>query len=393
MSSLDDQPSTHNTRSAIQIVWSCLFIIFTLAKAMVAHKDHALDTHATGDDAPTQPTTQSNPAGPIVGVDGEPSEMEQALIDRSSPHTSTPDVNEKAKPLTFEWTLTHSYFILMGGFAIRDPEAKGAWIPISRYNIGYQGPWPRFEEADILNLTKGEALAKTIVVLQVIWFVSQLCGRVIQHLAITELEIMTLAYAIICAMLYMLWFSKPYDVQRPIFLDDSSYHPSTPRYEPLEWDDFLVGAWLWPIHSRIVGDHEFSNHFNRTDFWELNAPNLALFISATLFGGIHLLAWNFEFPSQVELMMWRIASLCVSSIPLAFALLMGFSITVIHFLNAKDVDGLLDFLFNTRGYVGFTTQVREDGGGSSKTPYQSFMARSDPWITSTEEIGSCNRRL
>ncbi|KAJ8508651.1 hypothetical protein ONZ45_g9095 [Pleurotus djamor] len=213
----------------------------------------------------------------------------------------------------------------MGGFAIRNPETKGAWDPVS------QGPWPRFEEADILNVTKGEALAKTIVLLQVIWFVSQLCGRVIQRLAITELEIMTLAYATICAMLYMLWFSKPYDVQRPIFLDESSHHPSMPRYETLEFRDFLVGAWLWPVHGRIVGDSDFSFNFD-----EINAQNLALLISATLFGGIHLLAWNFEFPSRLELMAWKIASLCVSLVPVVFSFLVGIFVTLVDFLEKKD---------------------------------------------------------
>ncbi|KAJ8461951.1 hypothetical protein ONZ45_g18109 [Pleurotus djamor] len=374
MSSLDDQCPTHDTRSAIQIMWSCLFIIFTctwtaihlnvpppqvslskwrklwwrimimlwtlmLPEMMVSWATYQWKkAREISANAPTQPTTQSNPPNAMVGVHDEPSEIERALIDKSSPHTSIPDVNEKAKPLTFEWTPTHSYFLLMGGFAIRDPETKGTWIPISWDDIGYQGPWPRFEEADILNLTKGEALAKTLVVLQVIWFVSQLCGRVIQRLAITKLEIMTLAYAIICAMLYMLWFSKPYDVQRPILLDESSYHPSTTEYERLELFHFLAGLWVWPTHSRIVGDSEFSKDFDDTDFWELNAQNLALFISATLFGGIRLLAWNLEFPSHLELMMWRIASF-------------------------------------TRGYVGFTTQVREDGRGSSKTP--SFAAPNE----------------
>ncbi|KAJ8507022.1 hypothetical protein ONZ45_g10565 [Pleurotus djamor] len=373
MSSLDDQPPAHNTRSAIQIVWSCLFILFTctwtaihpnvppagvssskwqklwwrikimlwtlmLPEMMVCWATYqwkqAQKISLEGTIAPlplafcvkliisnysasNQATFQSIPAGHEGGAHSQPAEMERALtlIGKSSPPTSSPDSNEKIQPQA-EWTRTHSYFLLMGGFAVPDSPARLSWKPIRFTDIlRNRCQWPLAQEADILNVTKGEALAKTIVVLQVIWFISQLCGRVAQHLAITELEVMTLAYAIICAMLYVLWFGKPYDVQRPIFLEGPSYHPSTPKSSALRFGHFLLGAWIWTIHGQIVGDTEFSQRFLNGSRRAGKARNLALLISATLFGGIHLLAWNFEFPTRLELLMWRIASFHLVIIP------------------------------------------------------------------------------
>ena len=44
---------------------------------------------------------------------------------------------------------------------------------------------------------------------------------------------------------------------------------------------------------------------------------IALPIVATAFGALHLLAWNFQFPSHIEQLLWRIASLTITGIPAA----------------------------------------------------------------------------
>ncbi|KAJ8514779.1 hypothetical protein ONZ45_g7725 [Pleurotus djamor] len=384
------QTPSQDTRSVIQIIWSCLFIIFTctwtaihpnvpparvssskwrklwwrikimlwtlmLPETMVSWATYQWkQVREISAKAPTQPTTQPNPAGRMVGAHDLPSDMERSLIvDEFLPHTESSD--------PVEWTRTHSYFLLMGGFAVPDTEAKDSWKPIQRgdilqtkkpqwsWDIQKSCPWPRIKEADILNVAKGEGLAKTIIFLQVIWFITQLCGRVIQGLAVTELEIMTLAYALICAILYILWFGKPYDVQRPIFLDESFYHPSPPSDNTFHRRHFLEGSWLWLLHGRIAGDYEFSKNFLQVGADEVNAQNLALLISATVFGWIHLFAMTLHFPTQLEFMMWRIASLCVALIPIAFFFLLALLITLGTFL--KDKVGILGALKKVPTYL------------------------------------------
>ena len=41
-------------------------------------------------------------------------------------------------------------------------------------------------------------------------------------------------------------------------------------------------------------------------------------IVATLFGGIHCTGWNFPFPSQAELIIWRVSSLIIVIVPCIF---------------------------------------------------------------------------
>lgn len=49
------------------------------------------------------------------------------------------------------------------------------------------------------------------------------------------------------------------------------------------------------------------------------SAGVAAFV-ALCFGGIHCVAWNFLFPSETERLMWRIASIIVSSVPALFFL-------------------------------------------------------------------------
>ena len=49
--------------------------------------------------------------------------------------------------------------------------------------------------------------------------------------------------------------------------------------------------------------------------------------SSLIFGGLHCLAWNFDFPTNAELVLWRVASLATSALPsfaLGVSLLLGF---------------------------------------------------------------------
>lgn len=54
---------------------------------------------------------------------------------------------------------------------------------------------------------------------------------------------------------------------------------------------------------------------------------------ATIFGGLHLIAWHFQFPSHIEQLLWRIGALTITVIPVA-SLALVFS--VILFLLGAD---------------------------------------------------------
>ncbi|KAJ3560766.1 hypothetical protein NP233_g10620 [Leucocoprinus birnbaumii] len=64
-------------------------------------------------------------------------------------------------------------------------------------------------EDEINDKSKGDFFTKLIVVIQTTWFIIQCVARWAQHLHVTELEIITLAFAILNIITYILWWNKP----------------------------------------------------------------------------------------------------------------------------------------------------------------------------------------
>src|SRR5712675_783601 len=75
------------------------------------------------------------------------------------------------------------------------------------------GNFPRISKAEIEDKSKGDTLSKGFVVVQTSWFVTQCIARGVQRLPITELELVTLAFAVLNFVIYVLWWDKPLNVQ------------------------------------------------------------------------------------------------------------------------------------------------------------------------------------
>lgn len=75
--------------------------------------------------------------------------------------------------------------------------------------------WPSITESEILDKSKGDALSKGIVILQTSWFLFQCIIRGSSGLVITELELLTLAFAALNVTTYFFWWNKPVDVRYP----------------------------------------------------------------------------------------------------------------------------------------------------------------------------------
>ena len=71
-------------------------------------------------------------------------------------------------------------------------------------------------KAEIEDKGKSDWLAKSLVLLQTSWFVMQCIARAVEHLPVTHLEIVTLAYAAMNFVIYAFWWNKPLNVNRPI---------------------------------------------------------------------------------------------------------------------------------------------------------------------------------
>jgi hypothetical protein len=149
----------------------------------------------------------------------------------------------------------------------------------------------------------------------------QIVVRAVRRLAISQLEIAVIAFAACAIIIYGLNWYKPKGVQTPITLlvypDEAPYglRDALRTADKRDQESLLYG---WEIFFReFFGARDkrrgapISNAFNSNtglgDLW-------GILVSSVIFGGIHLAAWNFEFPTRVEQILWWSSSLYCSSI-------------------------------------------------------------------------------
>ena len=157
-------------------------------------------------------------------------EADAELREGSSKPTTLPDGKTSLKKRRHPWTMTHSFYAIMGGFAFDASDAEPNFLPnhrsrlcISVYGVSYiakKAPYsiPDMAEKDIKDKSKADSLAKFIVCLQALWFCVQCITRVSQRKAISLLELNTFAHAFCALLIYALWWHKPQDIKEPNLL-------------------------------------------------------------------------------------------------------------------------------------------------------------------------------
>ncbi|KAF8663682.1 hypothetical protein AX16_000857 [Volvariella volvacea WC 439] len=246
------------------------------------------------------------------------------------------------------------FFVQMGGLMVKEGDEEYRVVP---WNDLDTIKIPAIREKEIKDHGKGDIFAKFIVVLQTIWFVVQCIARRVEGLVLTELELVTLAFATLNVIMYILWWDKPLNVEYPIYFDREGNRVDGPGEKEEE-------AWykmLWKEMTdrsretasslerrsgavQMVWEHvirrpfalvfgpllEMANTDRRRDnrktsvhpFYAARLGHdqyrLAYFCAAAIgvvFGGIHLIGWNFSFLATTELWLWRASSLVLTVTP------------------------------------------------------------------------------
>lgn len=133
-----------------------------------------------------------------------------------------------------QWTRTHSYFAIMGGFAldtsrmsiniIEKSQTRGTLSIQALKAIAYDFPevLPDISKRFIKDKSKANGLAKLLVCLQATWFCVQVVGRLAsEDSPISLLELNTFLHAVCCLATYSAWWRKPLDVSEPELIDVS----------------------------------------------------------------------------------------------------------------------------------------------------------------------------
>jgi hypothetical protein len=128
----------------------------------------------------------------------------------------------------------------MGGFYFYNPydNCDQLFTPVNQNNIGIlarslRDRLPLREELEDRGTQR--VLTTVFVVAQVSWFITQCISRGAASIHITKLELITVGYIVICAVLQFSWREKPHNVTQPIRVEMK--FNSQPFFDP---DDVRV---------------------------------------------------------------------------------------------------------------------------------------------------------
>jgi len=196
--------SQFDTRSIYGVLWSCLSTIFTCTWIAV-HPN----IPAPGDSRWAVLRRRLAIMGYVLLA------PELVIIWAGRQHYAARQFAKKHQENT-GWTRAHAFFLIMGGFTlhkggkpVRVLEAR----ELEKLSAAGKIEWPTITEEEIADRSKGDYLSKTIVLFQTTWFIGQCIARGAYGLALTELEVVTLAFATLTGVIYYFWWDKPLDVR------------------------------------------------------------------------------------------------------------------------------------------------------------------------------------
>ena len=116
-----------------------------------------------------------------------------------------------------KWTETHAQLLNMGGVQIVKEDGTLSILEKSQLeSVTLSHPHIlKIPVEEIEDKTKGDFIAKMLVVVQTLWFALQVINRAIQALSVTELELTTLGHTVLNIFMYWCWWRKPVNIRFP----------------------------------------------------------------------------------------------------------------------------------------------------------------------------------
>ncbi|KAF7984855.1 hypothetical protein HWV62_10817 [Athelia sp. TMB] len=221
------------------------------------------------------------------------------------------------------WEKMHAFFIIMGGYQFYGE--NGPVRPVSPdevVELVQRGYLVAPSSDELANQSKGDALSKGAAILQTLWFVMQCIARRIEHLPVTNLEVMTLAYTVITVAMYIAWWDKPLNVSCAVRVPAEEVEGEKVEEYDSVWDRIL--AYVIGLQDDYVDLRECTRV---PTFWAgdvdddydfITADVIALLV-AMVFGAVHCIAWSYPFQSHLEQQLWRASAIAIVAVPAALA--------------------------------------------------------------------------
>ncbi|KAH6676302.1 hypothetical protein B0J14DRAFT_476870 [Halenospora varia] len=256
-----------------------------------------------------------------------------------------------AKDHKTQWTMAHAFYANMGGFVLTAPKSSSPPdipMPIlyqKNHISGLQIPiavnsahlcmlmekklikhLPSISKDAIKDKSKEDFVVKLLVLGQVLWLFIQLIERKLSSFSSTQLEIAVFSFAACTFITYIFLFGKPKDIRlstkivatRGLNDDDKNQLLCLNRFSFFETAFFFHKGTRKPAPT-IPNDSynieaELYNFVERCEKWTVSSEDIGIACGAVIFGVCHCIAWNFEFPTPVEQILWRIAGVFTAAI-------------------------------------------------------------------------------
>jgi len=251
----------------------------------------------------------------------------------------------------YTFDLKYGFFAAMGGFEIlyRGPEeAEPSLVTLSPDGVRKLAAQNleqfKISRSSIEDRSKADTVQKGLVLFQVVWMALQCIARKAYGLPLSLLELHTMVH-VVCAMaMYAFWIEKPLDIRSAEVLDPSKF----PDLNDLDLGKhtqrqgsnlagFKLSSLLQADALEIVG--------TLGDMGGQLVATVGLLLPA-IYGGVHLSAWRFEFPTPIE-SLWKIACIIIAaSIPVWYvASLLPIEIADAVAKHSKRLETVANFFF------------------------------------------------
>lgn len=233
------------------------------------------------------------------------------------------------------WTLTHGFFLLMNGFMLHNKQGES--IEPLTPEILFQAmetkelvQWAllKVSKEEIEDKSKGNLFTKSVILTHTTWFIVKCISRTCSELPLVELEVITLAFAVMNIVTLAMWWDKPQDVNIPIPIavpnldmvtrlppqgESTATHRSLPDQAKNERSH--AELFLQTLSLPFICVTETYVIPVRLPCRDL--PFRSIIISlGTIFAGFHFSCWSNNFPSVLEALLWRSFSIVYLVLPL-----------------------------------------------------------------------------
>lgn len=238
-----------------------------------------------------------------------------------------------------DWSMMHAFFANMGGIVLQPHDWKA--FPVDAEQLHYliersYVAYPKIDKRSIEDKNKVEPLLRVISVVQILWFLCHALARVCQGLAVTTIEVTTVAFIFCTLGTYFLWFHKPADIRTPLYIHlrpgisitdillqagDRAQRPYSRT--PLDFvskREWFCSQW-WSFGMNILRKLHIVfaprvRPIDRipNDLHSVIPPRAVAILGAMdlIYAAIHVSAWNTHFASSTERFLWRLSSVTMT---------------------------------------------------------------------------------